>query len=114
MATEAQAVIRDRRWAQWAPVSGIVFVVLFIVGVLLLNLPDTDDPASKIKSHYDDEGNRAQLIICAYAFVLAGVFFYWFLGSLRATMLAAEGPPGRLTSIAFGSGLVFVALMMAA
>ena len=32
MATEAESVIRDRRWAQWAPISGIAFVVLFGLG----------------------------------------------------------------------------------
>jgi hypothetical protein len=114
MATEAQAVIRDRRWAQWAPVSGIVFVVLFIVGMSLINLPDGDDSAQKIASFYNDKGDRAQTIIASYLLVLAGVFFFWFLGSLRSRLLAVENAPGRLTSIAFGGGLVFVAMLMAA
>ena len=114
MATEAESVIRDRRWAQWAPVSGILFVVLFVVGVMLLNLPDSDDPLTKFKSFYDDSGNRTQLIIAGYLLALSAVFFFWFLASLRATLIAVEGMPGRLTSISFGSGLVFVAMLLAA
>lgn len=114
MATEAEAVVRDRRWAQWAPVSGIVFVVLFVVGFFVLNLPDSDDPLTKIQSFYDDGGNRAQIIIAGYLLTLSAVFFFWFLSSLRARLLAAEGQPGRLTSITFGSGLVFAALLLAA
>jgi hypothetical protein len=114
MATEAESVVRDPRWAQWAPVSGIVFVVLFIVGFFLLDLPDSDDPLTKIQAHYDDSGNRAQIIIAGYLLTLAAVFFFWFLASLRARLAAVEGPPGRLSSIAFGSGLVFTAMLLAA
>jgi hypothetical protein len=114
MATEAESVIRDRRWAQWAPASGIAFVILFIVGFFLLNLPDSDDPLTKFTTFYDDSGNRAQLIIAGYLLVLSGVFFLWFLSALRARLLEVEGPAGRLTSIVFGGGLIFVALLYAA
>jgi hypothetical protein len=114
MATEAESVIRDRRWAQWAPASGIAFVILFIAGFFLMNLPDTDDPLTKFTSFYDDSGNRAQLIIAGYLLVLSGVFFLWFLSALRARLLEVDGPVGRLTSIVFGSGLVFVAMLYAA
>jgi hypothetical protein len=114
MATEAESVIRDRRWAQWAPLSGIAFVVLFVAAFMLLNLPNSDDPLTKFKSFYDDSGNRRQIIIAAYLLMLSAVFFFWFLSSVRARLLTAESAPGRLTSIVFGSGVVFVALMMAA
>lgn len=104
----------DSRWDRWGPIAGIVFVVLFVAGLLVLNMPDTDDPLNKIKAFYDDSGNRAQILISMYLLVLSAVFFFWFLASLRARMLAVEAPPGRLTSISFGSGLVFAALVMAA
>ena len=93
MATEAESVIRDRRWAQWAPVSGIVFVVLFVVGIFLINTPDSDDPLTKIAAFYDDGGNRAQLLISAYLLILSGVFFLWFLARLRVRLLSAGGRP---------------------
>jgi hypothetical protein len=101
-------------WERWAPVSGIAFVVLLVVGFSLLNLPSGDDSAAKIAKFYNDDGNRAQLIIGGYLMILAGVFFFWFLASLRSRLLAAEGAPGRLTAIAFGSGLVFNAMVMLA
>lgn len=104
----------DSRWDRWGPIAGIVFVVLFVAGFVVMNLPDTDDPLTKIKAFYDDGGNRAQIIIAFYLLVLSAVFFFWFLASLRTRLLAVEGPPGRLTSIAFGSGLVFVALLLVA
>jgi hypothetical protein len=104
----------DSRWERWAPVAGIVFVVLFVAGTSLNNLPATDEHTTAIANYYNDKGNRAQIIIGSYLLVLAGVFFFWFLASLRVKLLAAEGAPGRLTSIVFGSGLVFAALLMAA
>jgi hypothetical protein len=104
----------DSRWERWAPVAGIVFVVLFVVGTSLNNLPAGDDHTTSITNYYNDGGNRAQIIIGGYLLVFAAVFFFWFLASLRVKLLAAEGEPGRLTSIVFGSGLVFVALLMTA
>jgi hypothetical protein len=104
----------DSRWERWAPVAGIVFVVLFVAGTSLNNLPSTDEHTTTIANYYNDKSNRAQIIIGSYLLVLAGVFFFWFLASLRVKLLAAEGAPGRLTSIVFGGGLVFVALLMAA
>jgi hypothetical protein len=106
----------DSRWERWAPIAGIAFVVLFVAGVSLSvgNIPSADDSAQKIANFYNDKGNRAQVIIGAYLLWLAGVFFIWFLASLRTRLLAVEGAPGRLTSIVFGSGLVFVAMLMVA
>jgi hypothetical protein len=98
----------------WGPIAGIVFVVLFVVGFFLFDLPSGDDSAREITSFYNDSGDRAQLIISGYLLVLAGVFFLWFLASLRNRLLAAEGEPARLSVIAFASGVVFVAMLMVA
>jgi hypothetical protein len=104
----------NSRWDRWGPIAGIVFVVLFVVGLGLNNIPSADDSAAKITSFYNDSGDRAQLIISSYVLWLAGLFFFWFIASLRARLLEFEGVPGRLTSIAFGGGLVFIAMLMVA
>jgi hypothetical protein len=104
----------DSRWERFGPLGGIAFAVLFVAGMFINNMPSGDDSVSKIASFYNDGGDRATLIISSYLLVLAGVFFLWFLASLRVRLLAAEGAPGRLTAITFGSGLVFVALLMVA
>jgi hypothetical protein len=101
-------------WERWGPLAGIVFVVLFVVGLSLNNIPSADDSAAKITSFYNDSGDRAQLIISSYLLWLAGLFFFWFIAGLRAKLMAVEGVPGRLTSITFGGGLVFIALLAAA
>jgi hypothetical protein len=101
-------------WKRWAPVAGIVFVVLFVAGTSLNNLPAADDHTTSITNYYNDAGNRAQVIIGSYLLVFAAVSFLLFLAGLRVKLLAAEGEPGWLTSIVFGGGLVFVALLMVA
>lgn len=102
------------RWERWGPLAGIVFAVLFVVGLSLNNIPSADDSAIKIARFYNDGGDRAQLIISSYLLWLAGLFFFWFVASLRTKLIAVEGAPGRLTSITFGGGLVFIALLMVA
>ena len=114
MASGPVSAVQGGRWAQWAPIGGLVFIVLFIVGIILYSTPDVDNTPEQIGSFYDDKGNRAELIICGYLLALAGVFFFWFLGSLRARLLEAEGGSGRLTSVVFASGVVFVAMLMTA
>jgi len=102
------------RWERWGPLAGIVFVVLFVVGLTLNNIPSADDSAAKITSFYNDGGDRAQVIISSYLLWLAGLFFFWFIAGLRARLIAVEEAPGRLTSITYGGGLVFIGLLMAA
>jgi hypothetical protein len=106
--------MQSSRREPWGPIAGLVFVVLFLVGVMLLDIPEGDASVQEITSFYNDGGERAQLIISSYLLVLAGVFFLWFLASLRRTLIAAEGEPARLTAIAFAGGVVFVGLLMAA
>ena len=98
----------------WGPIAGIVFVVLFVVGFSLFDAPSGDDSVSKITSFYNDSGDRAQLIISSYLLILSGVFFIWFLATLRNTLTAAEGESGRLALIATMSGVIFTALLMVA
>ncbi len=103
------------RFDRWGPIAGIVFAVLFVVGIAMTvgNLPQGDDSAQEISNFYNDSGDRLQLIAGGYLMILAGVFFFWFLASLRTRLIAAEGEPSRLTPIAYGSGLVFTGLLMA-
>jgi hypothetical protein len=112
MANDAESATRDNGWSRWAPASGLAFIVLFVVGMLLFKTPDKDDTPLQIVGFYADKGNRAQLIIAAYLLVLAGVFFFWFLSSLRDRLRGLEGGTGRLTSIVFAGGIVFIAMLM--
>jgi hypothetical protein len=105
------------RWERFAPLSGIVAVVLFVVGFLVFELvgdsPGSDEPAERYLTYFrEDDGS-----IWGGAWImLVGIFFFlWFLGSLRSAFSRAEGGVGRLTSIAytggFGAALLFTGVV---
>jgi hypothetical protein len=94
------------RLERFAPLTGIVAVALWIVGVIVQEsseLSDKDRPEEILAVLQSD----ANTIIAGGVIFAFGVpFFIWFLGSLRSTLFAAEGGVGRLSSIAYGSGML--------
>jgi hypothetical protein len=102
-----------RRREQLAAATGILFValqvpILFIVG----GAPAIDDPPNKIRHYLVNDGGR--ILVATALGALAAFFFIWFLGSVRALLRDAEGADGRLSSVAFGAGLVTIALSVTA
>ena len=98
---------------RWAPLGGIIFIVLLVIGVGLLgDHPDPDAPEQEITDYLGDSGNHTRNIIGAYLWVLAGVGFLWFLTQLRSVLRSAEGGSGTLSNLGFGAGLIFTALLM--
>ena len=102
------------RLARWAPLSGIAFVVLWIVafGLSLAQEPGTAD--AEVVAHYTDPGNQGRAQMASFLMVLAGLLFLWFLTVLRARLARAEGKAGVHTTLAFGAGLVSSALWVMA
>lgn len=101
----------DGRLARWAPLSGIVFVVLWIATVALTDSPDTGDSDGKILAYYAKHSNRVQHWVAFFLVAVALFFFLWFLSSVRSRLAAAEGGPGRLTAVATTAGVVFVTIL---
>jgi hypothetical protein len=98
----------EDRYAKYGAATGIVFVVLFVIGFLIItpSPPDLDAPVGDWSSYYTDHQdaiNTALVLVSVSLF-----FFIWFLGSLASALRVAAGSP-RLPSIAFGGGLVAVA-----
>ena len=94
------------RWERFAPLTGIVAVVLWILGVSIEESADysDQDTPQEILAVFQEDANT--LIAGGIVFAFGVVFFIWFLGSLRAALYTAEGGVGRLTSIAYGSGML--------
>jgi hypothetical protein len=101
----------DRQASEGA-IAGIVFAVLVIVGFVIVipKPPDIDSSAAAFASYYVDHQDaiRAGLTIIGIGLI----FFIWFLGSLRGTLASAEGGTRRLSSIAYGAGLIGAAVLM--
>lgn len=91
-------------------VAGIVFTILFlVVGSLPPERPElaTASPDA-ITSYYLEHGSAFGFYL--FGLSIAILFLIWFLGGLRATLAAIEGFPNPLASVAFGSGILAVAL----
>jgi hypothetical protein len=102
--------------ARWAALGGILYVVLFIIGTILLfsGAPDSDAPPSEVTRYYMDSGHRDKI---DFGWILAGLgifFFLWFLSSLRRTVRRHEGEDGFLTALTTIGGVVYAALALAA
>lgn len=106
---------RVRAWERFAPLSGVLTVVLWVVGVLVLEgaagQPDEGATGEQIASYFEE--NRTPLLIGAFLFMLGSAFFVWFLGVLRNWLHAAEGGLGRLPVTVFGLGVLLAAMIIA-
>jgi hypothetical protein len=92
-----------------APLSGVVFVVLYVAGVLIAMKGSPDfagDPAA-IQTFFENESNRILWGACLA--ILSLPFWFLFLGNLRSGMAKAEGGAERLSATAFGSGVAAAA-----
>jgi hypothetical protein len=94
------------RWERFAPLTGIVAVALWVVGVIVqenAEFADKDTP-EEILAVLQNDANT--IIAGGVIFAFGVVFFIWFLGSLRSALYTAEGGTGRLSSIVYGSGML--------
>ena len=98
--------------SRWDWMSGVVFVVVFVVAFLLTG--DSGDSPSEVTDFYTDAGNQTKQFAAFFIFLASMLAFLWFLGTLRAALHRAEGGDAPLTAVAFASGVSFAVLMTAA
>ena len=97
-------------WARWeriAPLAGVLAVVLWVVGVTILQAKghlsnNSNDAPDKVLGQYVNHSSAIQW--GAWLVSLGALAFLWFLGSLRAAIHRGEGGVGRLASAAAGGG----------
>jgi vacuolar-type H+-ATPase subunit I/STV1 len=106
------AQLSEQRWPALAPLTGVAFVILVVIGFIVGGeSPDPDASPQKILSYYND--NDTQQIVASLLLGVGTVFFFFFLGVLRTVLRAVEGAVGRLSAVAFGGGLVLGVGMLA-
>jgi hypothetical protein len=87
----------NREW--WAPLTGVAFIVVAIVGFAIGGEPpDADSPAQEIVDHYVD--NEGSVMAGAVLGGIAASLLIFFAGYLRKVLSAAEGPGGVLSAVA--------------
>ncbi len=104
--------MNNSRWARFAPLTGLGFVVLLAAGVVTINFYEFMPSAADAKAFF--EANALRTSVGAYLVLLSAVPLLWFVGSLRSALRSAEGGSGRLSAVAFGGGVVAAAAVMAA
>jgi len=101
------------RIERWAPVSGIVFVVLMVVGSMLVgDVPSPSASGQEISAYLTDGASHTRNLIGAYLWVIGALAFLVFLTRLRNDLRRAEGGTGALSTLAFGAGVAFAAVWM--
>lgn len=104
--------VADAKGRRFDAATGIGFAVLATVALLLPGTPlKADASDAKVVSFFAD--HRQDLLVGSFLLGLAAVLFFWFAGSLRSYLRAAEGGEGRLSIAAFGGGVAGMVLLLA-
>jgi len=90
-------------WERYTPLSGVLAVIGWIVGIGMLDIAESKDKGAELLAVYNSDDG--QILFGGIIILIGTAFFFWFLGSLRSRLLAAEGGDGRLTAIAFAGGV---------
>jgi hypothetical protein len=98
---------------RWAPLSGIIFVILMVVGTMFVaDVPDPDAPQQQLATYLADSDNHMRNIMGAYIWVVGALAFLWFVTRLRTVLRGAEGGTATLSNLVFGAGVAFAAVWM--
>jgi hypothetical protein len=95
-----------QRFVKFAPATGIVFVILSVLGFIVSEngSPDFVAPGDDWSAYFT--AHDSAITWGGIVTMLSVFFFLWFLGSLTSTLSAAEGGDRRVTSIARAGGVV--------
>ena len=107
------------RRESWGPLAGIVFAVLFTVGLFLFNIPVGGEAESDetIRTFYEDSGNRTRVIVATYLVALSALAFAAFVAYLSSRLRLEErtdgGSEGGLALVALVAGSITTAMLLA-
>src|SRR2546430_740544 len=102
--------------ARWAALGGILYVVLFVIGVIVMfdGEPNGDASPARVIAYYSDSGHRNKIMF-GWLTAGLGIFaFLWFLSSLRRAVRRWEGEDGFLTALTTIGGAIYATLAFAA
>lgn len=97
-----------------APLAGIAAVVLWLASLLIVegltNPPSENATGERALAYFNEE--EVAIFVSSFLFALGSLLFLWFVGSLRAALVAAEGGVARVSNIAFAAGVGFSLLTL--
>jgi hypothetical protein len=101
----------DDRWEKWAPISGIVFVLVVLAVFFLIPEAPEDADSAQLTTFYDEKGWQLT-ILPFFLGAIGGISLIWFAGSLRNALVQAEPRPGRLSAVAMAGGVASAILFL--
>ena len=95
--------MNNSRLEKLAPLTGVVMVVLMIIGAVLIGAYDYQPSADRAVEIFRD--NPTGVIAGGFLGLLSAFFMIWFAGSVYSALREREGGTGRLSMVAFGGGV---------
>jgi hypothetical protein len=97
-----------RRWVPALP--GVLFVVTFVVGFLMVNTPNDNDTNAAWVGYFADRGHQVEMLVSGFLLVIAGMLLLTFLTRLHGRVYAARANQDRdplpLVAAAAAGGLI--------
>jgi hypothetical protein len=95
-------------WSRFAPLTGVIFVVLVVVGFVALgrSTPGVGASVTKIHSFYQPHHDRE--MASGFVVAIASAFLLFFVAHLRSALGVANPAAVRMRRAAFGGGVVAV------
>lgn len=106
--------MQDAAWQRWMPLTGILFVILLVVGFVVMALPMPDVADAELTAFYEDRDNRVMVIVGAYIGAAGALALLLFTNRLRRAIVESEGPTATLASLVAASGAIFALALMIA
>jgi hypothetical protein len=102
---------RPRSIMRWTFLGGIIYVVLFVIGVIMLfnGSPDGSATPTKVANWYADSGHRDRINIGWILIGLSLFFLLWFVAGLRRAVSLVDGE-GVLTAVVGLGGGIYIAV----
>lgn len=95
----------EGRFERFAPLTGVVFAVLFAIGLFVGgDTPATDAPGEEVIDHYKDGGKA---FVAIFVVMICAVLFLFFVGVLRNALRASAPDREWLASVVFGGGVAY-------
>jgi len=98
----------ETQWERLSALTGLAFAILMAIAFAIQGvLPEADDSRSDIARFFAD--SHEDVMTGVVIRVAAGIFFLWFVGTLRSALARAEGGTTRLSAVAYGAGILMLA-----
>jgi hypothetical protein len=98
----------EASWQRWIPLSGIIFVVLFVVALFVGTGPENENTMSnrELLDWYADHGHRVTMIVGTYLFAVSAMMLLLFVNRLRSAINSVEGASPLLAPTVLSGGVM--------